>query len=63
MSCKICGQNNCVASFHSLEEQQAHDEVYGRYEDEIDTLKDRVRELEQEVEDLENDIRTRDSGA
>jgi predicted RNase H-like nuclease (RuvC/YqgF family) len=26
MSCEICGRNSCTRSFHSIEEQEAHDE-------------------------------------
>jgi len=36
MGCEICGRNNCVASFHSLEEQQSFDSV-------ADKIKDRVK--------------------
>ncbi|NET30663.1 MAG: hypothetical protein F6K19_01495 [Cyanothece sp. SIO1E1] len=27
MACEICGRINCCASFHSIEEQQRHDEI------------------------------------
>ncbi len=27
MSCKICGRNNCCASFHSIEELREYDEI------------------------------------
>lgn len=27
MSCEICGRGNCTRSFHSLEEQEEHDNV------------------------------------
>ena len=27
MSCEICGRGNCVASFHSIEEQQSFDDI------------------------------------
>ena len=36
MSCEICGRNNCVTSFHSIEEQQSFDEV-------ADKVKDRAK--------------------
>jgi hypothetical protein len=27
MSCDICGKNNCIAAFHSVERQQARDDA------------------------------------
>jgi hypothetical protein len=36
MSCEICGRNNCCASFHSIEEQQAFDNI-------ADKIKDRAK--------------------
>lgn len=30
MSCEICGRNNCVKSFHSLEEQEKFDNIADR---------------------------------
>jgi hypothetical protein len=27
MSCDICGKNNCIAAFHSVGRQQAHDDA------------------------------------
>ena len=36
MSCEICGRGNCVASFHSIEEQQSFDEI-------ADNVKDRSK--------------------
>ncbi|KKK75711.1 hypothetical protein LCGC14_2406150 [marine sediment metagenome] len=32
MSCKICGRNNCTESFHSLEEQNRHEDPEKYYE-------------------------------
>ena len=46
MSCEICGRVSCTRSFHALEEQERHDETYGKYEDKIDELKDRVKRLD-----------------
>jgi len=48
MSCSICGRGNCTSMFHSIEEQEKHEELFGEYEDMIDELKDRIKELEKE---------------
>ncbi len=40
MSCKICGRNNCTESFHSLEEQNRHEDPEKYYESIIQALKD-----------------------
>lgn len=54
MSCKICGRGSCTESFHSLEEQTEHDEKFGKYEDKIDELKDRIKLLEKDNETIWN---------
>ncbi|KKK71102.1 hypothetical protein LCGC14_2917330 [marine sediment metagenome] len=65
MSCKICGRNSCTESFHSLEEQEKHENPEAYYEDiiskletdkealesENEKLKKRVKELEAELKD------------
>ena len=38
MSCKICGRNNCTESFHSLEEQNRHEDPEKYYESIIQAL-------------------------
>ncbi len=35
MSCEICGRGNCTSSFHSLEEQDAFDEIAGKVKERI----------------------------
>ncbi len=44
MSCRICGRNSCTESFHSLKEQEEHEETFGKYEDKIDDLVDKLKE-------------------
>lgn len=36
MGCEICGRNNCIKSFHSLEDQNKFDDI-------ADKIKDRTR--------------------
>ena len=38
MSCEICGRNNCIRSFHSLESQSEFDNI-------SDPIKDRMRDI------------------
>jgi len=43
MSCEICGENYCCASFHSLEEQEEYETKTGRFlpePDEDEDMKD-----------------------
>ena len=49
MSCQVCGKNSCMSSFHPFEEQQEHDEKYGKYENKIDELKDKIKQLEKQI--------------
>ena len=48
MTCSICGRGNCTASFHSLDEQEKHDELFGEYEYRIGVLRDEVERLAKE---------------
>lgn len=38
MACEICGRNSCTRSFHSLEEQEAFDNI-------ADAVKERCRRI------------------
>lgn len=48
MACKICGRNNCIESFHSIEEQEKHEELFGAYETKIENLKTEIEKLRNE---------------
>ena len=50
MSCKICGRNSCTESFHSLEEQEKHENPEAYYEDIISKLETDKEALGSEVE-------------
>ena len=59
MKCSICKRNNCTASFHSIEEQEQHEELFGEYEFRIEELKEEIERLRSENE-LFWDIMTHD---
>ncbi len=48
MGCRICGRGACCKSFHSLEEQENYDNMYGGFELKIDELNDEIKKLEEE---------------
>jgi len=48
MTCSICGRGNCTASFHSVEEQVQHEELFGEYEYRIGVLRDEIERLGKE---------------
>jgi len=45
MSCDICGKNNCIAAFHSIQMQQARDDAI---KSEIAALRKELSEAEAE---------------
>ena len=59
MTCRICLRNSCTESFHSLEEQEKYEVALDAYSD-ADDLKEehrkRQKELESEIEALEDEI-------
>ena len=59
MTCRICLRGTCVASFHSLEEQENWSELLDAYDD-ADYLKDENRKqitlLEEKINCLEEEI-------
>lgn len=36
MACEICGRSNCCRGFHSLEEQQRHNEIIAPFKDNLE---------------------------
>lgn len=54
MACKICNRNSCTESFHSIEQQQEHENQYGRFEDMISELKEKIGELQKENDIMYN---------
>ena len=56
MSCKICGRNSCTESFHSLEEQEKHENPEAYYEDIISKLETDKEALEAENKKLREGI-------
>lgn len=48
MSCSICGRSACIASFHSIAAQEAH-EARQSMSDDVDTLRCQVQDLQGEV--------------
>ena len=58
MTCAICGRSSCTRSFHSLEEQDLHDELSAMDErqlwGEIADLRNQVAELKEQVSSLES---------
>lgn len=47
MACEICGRSSCCASFHSLEEQQAFDDIADKVKDRAkDVIKYRIDRLD-----------------
>ncbi len=52
MACKICNRNNCSPCFHSIEDQEAYQEIHGDCEEKIDRLEAKIIELEAEIEKL-----------
>ena len=55
MSCPICHRTSCFKSFHSLEAQEFFDKKQ-EMSDDVDTLRERVLELESTVKSLEERI-------
>ena len=53
MACQICGRSSCIKSFHSLEEQEKWD-ARQLMSDDVDVLRCKIQELEQELKELHN---------
>ncbi|MHA2066477.1 MAG: hypothetical protein ACXABY_19065 [Candidatus Thorarchaeota archaeon] len=61
MSCEICGSSSCTESFHSIEEQIAHEkgvplELVARDSD-VGILEERITQLEADSKRLDSIIR------
>ena len=54
MGCRICGRGSCTQSFHSLEEQQEHEEIYGMWEDKIEELNNEIKKLKKDNNKMYN---------
>jgi hypothetical protein len=52
MSCDICGKNNCIAAFHSIQMQQAHDDAINSDKSnllsEIAALREQLKEVNED---------------
>lgn len=51
MACKICWRNSCTSSFHSVEEQEKHDEQNERFKDYLERKISRMYTEEIESEE------------
>ena len=65
MACEICGSSNCCRSFHSLEEQQRHDEIIEPFKDHLEVeFNSEIRRLDmyykEDIEDEELYVRLSD---
>jgi hypothetical protein len=49
MSCKICGRGNCTESFHSIEDQNDHENTFGIFKERmVDTIIRKINRLDKE---------------
>ena len=56
MSCEICGRSSCTRSFHSLEDQEKHDNPEGYLESQISELEIKIEKYEKAIENISDAI-------